>query len=161
MVLALPLAWLWSRAVMATGDVRSGTLLWLLLLAAPVALLVGARTAAETWWLGRARADQPAAVAGGPDPECLYRWFEPADLPYGAECACGKPRFPNELAYVGITNDMVRRSKDDDRRAACWWHVGLRGEVETFATRAAVEAAERRAIATENPRENIAHAGRR
>lgn len=161
MVVAVPLVWLWSQAVMATGSVRLGTLVLVLVLAGFVALLVMARSVGQAWWLRSARVDQPSPAAGGPDPECLYRWHEPTDLPYGSVCSCGKPRMPGELAYVGISWDVQRRNKADDRRSACWWHVGLVGTVETYATRAAVEAAERHAIATENPRENIAHAGRR
>lgn len=161
LVLAAPVVWLWSRVVLATGDVRAGTLVTLLLLAGLVALVVWARQVGTAWWLDRQRADRPSATAGGPDPECLYRWHEPTDLPYGSVCACGKPRLPGELAYVGISWDVQRRNKAEDRRSACWWHVGLVGTVETYATRAAVEAAERQAIDTESPRENIAHAGRR
>lgn len=160
-VLLAPLIYLWTQAVMLTGSVRGGTVLLLGGIVVVAALCWWGRELAVTLWLASARDDRPAPAIGGPDPECLYRWHEPTDLPYGAVCSCGKPRFPGELVYVGITNDMVRRSKDDDRRAACWWHVGLTGTVETYASRAAVEAAERRAIGSENPRENIAHAGRR
>lgn len=160
-MLAVPALWLWAKAVTITGDVRTGTLLLLAVVVGVVLLLVHGRRWAVALWTAHHRRDQPAAVAGGPDPECLYRWYEPTDLPYDARCSCGKRRWPGELVYVGITNDLARRSKDDDRRAACWWHVGLVGTVETYGNRAAMEAAERLAIDRENPRENIAHAGRR
>lgn len=160
-VLLAPLIWLWTQAVMFTGGIRSGTALLLGGILVVVVLAVWGRAMATTLWLERQSADHPAPADGGPDPEALYRWHEPMDVPYGARCACGKPRFPGELVYVGITNNLERRAKDDDRRAACWWHAGLEGKVKLYASRPAVEAAERRAIGSEHPRENIAHARRR
>lgn len=159
--LAVPAFYLWSQAVLLTGDVRTGTALLVLGVLALVVLAVYGKRWAVGLWAAHHRRDQPSPAAGGPDPECLYRWWEPTDLPYGSRCSCGKPRMPGELVYIGITNDMARRSRDDDRRAACWWHVGLVGTVETYGDRRAMEVAERRAIDLENPRENIAHAGRR
>jgi hypothetical protein len=156
-----PVVALWAWLVNFTGSVRVGSVLLLVLLLGIPAVLWATRR----WWLtmrlAHARRDRPSPAAGGPEVQCLYRWWEPRDLPAGLVCACGKPRRAGELVYIGITNNLARRSRDDDRVSACWWHVGLIGTVETLAGRTAVELAEQHAIRTEDPRENIAHAGRR
>lgn len=60
------------------------------------------------------------------------------------------------LLYVGITNDMSRRM---DQHAADkgWWQEVRGVTVEWYDTRDAVLAAERRAIAVEQPRHNVVH----
>lgn len=91
-------------------------------------------------------------IMGGPDLEFLYRWREPAwALP--RVCFCGKRCWPGQLVYVGISNDLGRRTEQhsDDKH---WCYAGLVVEVETFASRADVMAAERLAFDTEHPREN-------
>lgn len=78
------------------------------------------------------------------DRTALYRW-------YG---------FDGELLYVGITNNLLRRtSQHFDSKA--WMHEAATATIEHFATRDEALAAEKDAIRRERPRYNIQHNGTR
>lgn len=60
-----------------------------------------------------------------------------------------------ELLYVGVTRNFPQRIKRH-RDKSKWWREWFDISFEPFATRAEAEAAEARAIDTENPRWNVA-----
>ena len=71
------------------------------------------------------------------NPHVLYRFFDAND----------------RLLYVGITHNPSRRF--EKHRARDWWRDVATIRLQVYPTRAAVQAAERRAVANEHPRHNI------
>lgn len=138
-----------------TGSVVVSLVLLAAACMAPFALAWGVRRL-----LARPRRVSPRVPARATeDPQTLYRWYEPTTLPGGLYCGCGQQRRAGELVYVGISWDVQRRARMADRRSACWWNADLSGSALNYATRDAVEDAERAAIMAEEPRENVVHAG--
>ena len=92
------------------------------------------------------------------------------DLKSGHTTTCGCRRFARlldtehilyrlfddagDLLYVGITNRWSRRSGEHSRTKS-WWPLVARVEEHSFPDRASVEAAEKEAIRSENPRHNV------
>lgn len=74
----------------------------------------------------------------------LYRWFNTA----------------NELLYVGISNNVARRT-DQHNDSKAWWNQVDYCRVERFASRGLALAAETEAIHNEHPIYNIAQNGRK
>jgi energy-coupling factor transporter ATP-binding protein EcfA2 len=72
----------------------------------------------------------------------LYRWFDT----------------DGKLLYVGITNDMARRTTEHQDKP--WWPEVASSQVEWFPSRKAVLAAEKAAIEAEHPLHNTIHNGR-
>lgn len=110
-------------------------------------LLLGALTVLlVNYWSGKRyrlpKWTQPKAL---PDQSTtLYRWFNTA----------------NELLYVGISNNVARRT-DQHGDHQPWWNQVDYCRVERFPSRPLAEAAEVAAIHNEHPIYNIAHNGRR
>ena len=92
--------------------------------------------------LGADKADRfSPVVATGPDePTALYRWFDADD----------------QLLYVGISNNVVRRS-GEHAKAKAWMRQAVRNTVEWLPDRASALAAEEAAIESEHPKHNIVH----
>lgn len=79
-------------------------------------------------------------IASAGQPNTLYRFYAP----------------DGALLYIGITKDLGTRLKAHNRQKD--WFVEVADvKLEHFPSRDAVEAAERAAIANENPRWNIVH----
>jgi predicted GIY-YIG superfamily endonuclease len=91
--------------------------------------------------LSGAKREQPRATFGSR--QALYRFYNRSD----------------ELLYVGITCNIAGRLRQhrDDKD---WWAEVSRIELEHFASRSQVLAAERRAIQTEHPKHNVRLNGR-
>lgn len=137
----LPPFWRWLVIVLVSAAV----LLWLLSkvieLVADVAAAARKVAAHVRPWFGPTEVTQ--VVAPRPldeQPHFLYRWFAP----------------DGDLLYIGISNDLARRTGQHVADKP-WMTPGVRCEAESYPNRAAVLAAEERAIYAENPRHNVVH----
>lgn len=104
------------------------------------------RTDGINWpyaYYGRGRVPfgtEPFPDLATPAGQILYRFFGAA----------------GELLYIGITGDAATRWKNHSKKQP-WWPLVRRIEIEQFATRAEVEAAEKGAIRAEGPIYNKVH----
>lgn len=65
--------------------------------------------------------------------------------------------FGDELLYVGVTNDLITRLQRHRQNWAAWLTYTKHIRWETYPTRAAAEAAEKRYIRSLGPKYNVAH----